>query len=53
MSIKLNGNQSKTITERNLKDGIIMFAIQKINDLEITSPLRYLELSIFFKEVTE
>ena len=52
MSIKLNVNQSKTITERNLKDGI-MFAIQKINDLEITSPLRYLELSIFFKEVTE
>ena len=52
MSIKLNVNQSKTITERNLKDGI-MFSIQKINDLEITSPLRYLELSIFFKEVTE
>ena len=52
MSIKLNVNQSKTITERNLKDGI-MFAIQKINDLEITSPLRYLELSISFKEVTE
>ena len=49
---KPNVNQSKTITERNLKDGI-MFAIQKINDLEITSLLRYLELSIFFKEVTE
>ena len=52
MSIKLNVNQSKTITERNLKDGI-MFAIQKINDLEITSPLRYLELSIFFDRVTK
>ena len=52
MSIKLNVNQSKTITERNLKEDI-MFAIQKTNDLEITSPLRYLELSIFFKEVTE
>ena len=38
MSIKPNVNQSKTITERNLKDGI-MLAIQKINDLEITSPL--------------
>ena len=51
MSIKPNVNQSKTLTEINLKDGI-MFVIQKINDLEITSPLRYLEWSIFFKEVT-
>ena len=49
MSIKPDVNQSKNITERNLKDGI-MLAIQKINDLEITSPLRYPELSIIFSK---
>ena len=47
MSIKPNVNKSKTITEKNVKDGI-MLAIQKINDIEITSPLRYPELSIIF-----
>ena len=49
MLIKPNVSQSKTITEQNLKDGIIL-AIRNLNDLEITFPLRYPELSIIFLE---
>ena len=49
MLIKPNVSHSKIITERNLRDGI-MLAIRNLNDLEITFPLRYPELStIFFK----
>ena len=47
MLIKPNVSQSKIITERNLRDGI-MLAIRNLNDLEITFPLRYPELSINF-----
>ena len=47
MLIKPNVSQSKIITERNLRDGI-MLAIRNLNDLEITFPLRNPELSIFF-----
>ena len=47
MLIKPNVSQSKTITERNLRDGI-MLAIRNLNGLEITFPLRYPELSIIF-----
>ena len=46
MLIKPNVSQSKIITERNLRDGI-MLAIRNLNDLEITFPLRY-PLSIIF-----
>ena len=45
MLIKPNISQCKTITERNLRDGI-MLAIRNLNDLEITFPVRYPELSI-------
>ena len=47
MLIKPNVSQSKIITERNLRDGI-MLAIRNLNDLEITFPLKYPELSIIF-----
>ena len=47
MLIKPNVSQSKIITERNLRDGI-MLAIRNLNDLEITFPSRYPELSIIF-----
>ena len=47
MLIKPNVSQSKIITERKLRDGI-MLAIRKLNDLEITFPLRNPELSIIF-----
>ena len=47
MLIKPNVSQSKIITERNLRDGI-MLAIRNLNDLEITFPLRNPELSIIF-----
>ena len=47
MLIKPNVSQSKIITERNLRDGI-MLAIRNLNGLEITFPLRYPELSIIF-----
>ena len=47
MLIKPNVSQSKIITERNLRDGI-MLAIRNLNDLEITFPLRYPELSTIF-----
>ena len=49
MLIKPNVSQSKIITERNLRDGI-MLAIRNLNGLEITFPLRYPELSNFFKK---
>ena len=51
MVIKPNVSQSKTITERNLRDGIKL-AIRNLNDLEITFPLRYPELPIIFLKVT-
>ena len=35
MLIKPNVSQSKIITERNLRDGI-MLAIRNLNDIEIT-----------------
>ena len=52
MLIKPNVSQSKTITEQDLKNGM-MLAIRYLNDLEITFPLRYPELSIIFLEVTK
>ena len=47
MLIKPNVSQFKIITERNVRDGIKL-AIQNLNDLEITFPLKYSELSIIF-----
>ena len=47
MLIKPNVSQSKIITERNLRDGI-MLANRNLNDLEITFSLKYPELSISF-----
>ena len=47
MLIKPNVSQSKTVTKRNLRDGI-MLAIRNLNDLKITFPLKYPELSIIF-----
>ena len=40
-------SSSKTTTERNLRDDI-MLAVQCLNDLEITFPLRLPEWSINF-----
>ena len=40
-------SSSKTTTERNLKDDI-MLAVRYLNDLEITFPLRLAERSINF-----
>ena len=47
-------SSSKTTTERNLKDDI-MLVVRYLNDLELTFPLRLQEryiFFIFFKEVT-
>ena len=45
-------SSSKTTTERNLRDDIIL-AVKYLNDLEITFPLLLPERSInFFKDLT-